>query len=79
MHLDVTILRMSNLVGPDPCYPLRVKIDFVHELMATAVDDGLIELRSKSVNVVGVVDRLLALRNSVVPAAIPASALALKP
>ena len=47
MHLDVTILRMSNLVGPDPCYPLRVKIDFVHELMAMAVDDGLIELRSK--------------------------------
>ena len=46
LGLDVSILRMSNLVGPDPFYQDRSKVSFAHELMEMAVRDKVIVLRS---------------------------------
>ena len=43
---DLTILRMANLVGPDPFYASRTKIAFAHELLEMALLDRLIMLRS---------------------------------
>ena len=45
LGLDVSILRMANLVGPDPFYRSRSKISFVHELVEMAVKDQSIVLR----------------------------------
>ena len=46
LGLDVSILRMANLVGPDPFFRFRKKIAFAHELMAMALDDQSVVLRS---------------------------------
>ena len=46
LELDVSILRMANLVGPDPFYRSRSKISFAHELVEMAVRDKVILLRS---------------------------------
>lgn len=43
---DLTILRMANLVGPDPFYAFRTKTAFAHELLEMALLDRLIMLRS---------------------------------
>ena len=44
--LDISILRMSNLIGGDPFFRRRSKIAFAHELTAMAVHDHRIVLRS---------------------------------
>ncbi|MBH99659.1 MAG: hypothetical protein CL467_03555 [Acidimicrobiaceae bacterium] len=44
--IDVTILRMSNLVGADPFYGQRSKISFTHELADMALTNARIVLRS---------------------------------
>ena len=44
--LDISILRMSNLIGGDPFFRHRSKIAFAHELTAMAVHDHRIVLRS---------------------------------
>jgi nucleoside-diphosphate-sugar epimerase len=44
--LDITLLRMSNLIGADPFFRWRSKIAFAHELTAMAVNDRQIVLRS---------------------------------
>lgn len=46
LGVDVSILRMANLVGNDPFFRLRKKIAFAHELMEMAVSDHRIVLRS---------------------------------
>ena len=46
LGVDVSILRMANLVGSDPFFRLRNKIAFAHELMEMAVSDHRIVLRS---------------------------------
>ena len=46
LGLDVSILRMANLVGPDPFYRSRSKVSFAHELVEMAVADKAIVLRS---------------------------------
>ena len=46
LGFDVSILRMANLVGPDPFYRYRSKVSFVHELVEMAVRDKVIVLRS---------------------------------
>gem|GEM_PF-762045 len=46
LGLGVSILRMANLVGPDPFYRTRSKVSFAHELVEMAVTDRAIVLRS---------------------------------
>jgi len=46
LGVDVAILRMANLVGPDPFFGLRTKIAFAHEFLEMALFDRLIVLRS---------------------------------
>jgi nucleoside-diphosphate-sugar epimerase len=46
LGLDITLLRMSNLVGADPLYPKRTKVSFTHEMAAMAIQDCRIVLRS---------------------------------
>lgn len=46
LHLDVSILRMANLVGADLFFRARTKIAFGHELMGMALDDQSIILKS---------------------------------
>ena len=46
LGLDVSILRMANLVGPDPFYRYRSKVSFAHELVEMAVRNKVIVLRS---------------------------------
>ncbi len=46
LGLDVSVLRMANLVGPDPFYQSRSKVSFAHELVEMAVEDKVILLRS---------------------------------
>lgn len=43
---DVSILRMANLVGPDPFFRFRQKTAFAHEFMEMAVWNRRIVLRS---------------------------------
>ena len=47
LGLDISILRVANLVGPDPFYPSRSKVSFAHELVEMAVADKAIVLRSR--------------------------------
>ena len=44
--LDISILRMANLVGADPFFRFRSKVAFVHELVTMAIKDRSIVLRS---------------------------------
>jgi len=44
--LDVTVLRMSNLVGSDPFHRHRARPSFAHDMMAMALHDQRILLRS---------------------------------
>ena len=46
LGLDISVLRMANLVGPDPFYQSRSKVSFAHELVEMAVEDKVILLRS---------------------------------
>lgn len=46
LGLDVSVLRMANLVGPDPFYQSRSKISFAHELVEMAIRNKAILLRS---------------------------------
>lgn len=46
LGLDITLLRMSNLVGADPLYSERLKVSFTHEMAAMAIQDCRIVLRS---------------------------------
>ncbi|MCS5684033.1 MAG: NAD(P)-dependent oxidoreductase [Acidimicrobiales bacterium] len=46
LGVEVSILRMANLVGPDPFFRHRTKVSFAHELMAMALFDRSIVLRS---------------------------------
>ena len=46
LGLDISILRMANLVGPDPFYRYRSKVSFAHELVEMAVRNKVIVLRS---------------------------------
>ena len=46
LGLDVSILRMANLIGPDPFYRSRSKVPFTHELMEMAIRDKVVVLRS---------------------------------
>ena len=46
LGVDVAILRLANLVVPDPFFRSRTKIAFTHELMEMALLNRLIELRS---------------------------------
>jgi len=46
LGLDVAILRMANLIGPDPFYRSRSKVSFAHELVEMAVRDKVILLKS---------------------------------
>ena len=44
--LDVSVLRMSNLIGADPLHRHRTKVSFTHEMAAMALHDPRIVLRS---------------------------------
>jgi len=46
LGLDVSVLRMANLVGPDPFYQSRSKVSFAHELVEMAIRNKVILLRS---------------------------------
>ena len=46
MGLDISVLRMANLVGPDPFYRFRENISFAHELVEMATRDKAIVLKS---------------------------------
>ena len=46
MGLDISVLRMANLVGPDPFYRFRKNISFAHELVEMATRDRAIVLKS---------------------------------
>ncbi len=46
LGIDVSVLRMANLVGPDPFYQLRKKSSFAHELVEMATRDKTIVLKS---------------------------------
>lgn len=46
LGVDVAILRMANLVGPDPFFRFRTKISFAHEIMEMALFERTIMLRS---------------------------------
>ncbi|MDP7259143.1 MAG: NAD(P)-dependent oxidoreductase [Acidimicrobiales bacterium] len=46
LGLDVSVLRMANLVGPDPFYQSRSKVSFAHELVDMARRNKVILLRS---------------------------------
>lgn len=46
LGLDVSVLRMANLVGPDPFYQSRSNVSFAHELVEMAIRNKEILLRS---------------------------------
>ena len=46
MGLDISVLRMANLIGPDPFYRFRKNISFAHELVEMATRDKAIVLKS---------------------------------
>ena len=46
LGIDLAIIRMANLVGPDPFLRFRTKISFAHELMEMALFGRSIVLRS---------------------------------
>jgi len=46
LGLDVSVLRMANLVGPDPFYQSRSKVSFAHALVDMARRNKVILLRS---------------------------------
>ena len=46
LGLDLTLLRMSNLIGADPLHRHRAKVSFTHEMANMALHDPRIVLRS---------------------------------
>jgi nucleoside-diphosphate-sugar epimerase len=46
LDLDISIIRMSNLIGPDPLHRHRSKVSFAHEMAAMAISEQKIVLRS---------------------------------